>query len=92
MKRKAKRISFSVEAELAERMRSAASKEPIPTNLADFTRKLVGWAWPHYRVASSLWLLRQATVKVPKLIGSLSHDKRRQEEAGLFSHRRNNRP
>jgi len=66
---KTKRISLSVEAELAKEMRSAASKETAPTNLTDFTRKLLGWAWPHYRAASSsLWLLRQAKVTVPKLI------------------------
>src|SRR6266852_7959909 len=68
MKNKTKRISLSVEAELAKEMRSAASKETAPTNLTDFTRKLVGWAWPHYRAASSsLWLLRHAVVRVPKL-------------------------
>ena len=67
--KKTKRISLSVETGLAKEMRSAASKETAPTNLTDFTRKLLGWAWPHYRAASSsLWLLRQAKVTVPKVI------------------------
>lgn len=49
-----KRVSFGVDAELAKQMREAASQEAIPLPLADFTRKLVAWAWPHYRTASSL--------------------------------------
>jgi len=69
MKNKNKRVSFNIEGALAKEMRSAASKETVPTNLTDFTRKLLGWAWPHYRAASSsLWLLRQAKVTVPKVI------------------------
>lgn len=64
---KTKRVSLTIDAVLAERMREAARKEAMPTNLADFTRQLVAWAWLHYRKASSLWLLRRAEVSVPEL-------------------------
>jgi hypothetical protein len=64
---KTKRVSFRIDAALAKQMRDAASKEALPLTLADFTRKLVLWAWQHYRTASSLWLLRRAVVTVPKL-------------------------
>ena len=62
-----KRVSFRVDAELANQMRAAAGKEAVPMSLADFTRRLLLWALPHYYRASSLWLLKQATVKVPKV-------------------------
>lgn len=62
-----KQVSFRVDAGLAKRMQEAASKEALPTNLGDFTRQLLLWAVPHYRAASSLWLLRRAVVTMPKL-------------------------
>ena len=43
-----KRVSFGIDADLAKQMREAASQEAIPLPLADFTRKLVMWAWQHY--------------------------------------------
>lgn len=61
------RVSFRVDAELAEQMREAARKEAMPTNLTDFSRKLLMWAWQHYRTGSSLWLLGRAEVRLPKL-------------------------
>ena len=64
---KTKRVSVGIDAELAKQMREAASKEALPTNLADFARQLVEWSWRHYRTASSLWLLRRAVVTVPEL-------------------------
>jgi hypothetical protein len=66
-KNKTRRVSFSIDAELAKEMHEAASRESPPLSLADFTRKLLMWAWEHYRVASSLWLLRRAVVTVPRV-------------------------
>jgi hypothetical protein len=60
-----RRVSLTLDAEVAKRMQDAADKERI--KLSDFTRKLLAWALPHYQTASSLWLLRESRVDVPKL-------------------------
>ena len=61
------RVCLLMDAELAERLRVAASKETIPRTLSNFTENLLLWALPHYeRAASSLWLLQQAEVSIPK--------------------------
>lgn len=60
---KTKRISPTIEAELAEQMGHAA--RGVPTNLINFTRELLLWALPHYRRVSSLRVLRQAKVTLP---------------------------
>lgn len=56
---------IGLDAALANRLQMAANTEG--TNLADFTRKILLWALPHYNAASSLWLLKKAVVIVPKL-------------------------
>jgi hypothetical protein len=58
--------SVILDAALANRLQMAASTEG--TSHADFTRKLLLWALPHYQAAGSLWVLRQAVVTVPKLM------------------------
>jgi hypothetical protein len=61
-----KRKQIDLDAALASRLQHAAKIEG--TSLAAFTRKLLAWAVPHYHAASSLWLLGQAVVTVPKLV------------------------
>lgn len=56
---------IGLDAALANRLQHAANTEGI--GLADFARKLLLWALPLYHTASSLWLLKQAVVTVPKL-------------------------
>jgi hypothetical protein len=60
-----KRKQIGLDAALANRLQHAAKVEG--TELPDFTRRLLLWALSHYHTASSLWLLRQAEVIVPKL-------------------------
>jgi hypothetical protein len=66
-KSRTNRVSFGIDAELAKQMQAAGSGEAVPTNLSDFSRKLLPWTLSHYRVASSLRILRQAVVTVPEL-------------------------
>lgn len=69
------KISFRIDAEIAGRMREAARKEAIPTNLTDFTKTLLLWALPHYRAASSLRVLRRTKLTVLKFTpGSARRD------------------
>jgi hypothetical protein len=57
-------VNFRIDKKLAEQLRRAADNEDLPRSY--FTRKLVTWALQHYDGASSLWVLRQAVVTLPK--------------------------